>query len=237
MSLLGRPLDLDEARHLFGRAGRFEVGVAEASGRSHTAIFADEFESAGVRDEVRALGERLVEHLSGMLFVLDPERGPLTADEVLERDADGAWTRAPSLRGRMVARTRLKGRLTAAGPHGQQRPPPLHGDLLADSLDDEPVGDVLEFLKGEPGWFELYKAFERMRDDAQRRAGCVWEDIGGLGWPPKREIAFFTESAQAHRHSRARRGRYDPSTAMPLDEARRVVARLARAWLAWRGAG
>ncbi len=76
-----------------------------------------------------------------------------------------------------------------------------------------------------------------MRDDAQRRAGCGWEDIGGLGWPPKREFDFFTESAQVHRHSRTRRGRYDLSKAMPLEDARRVVARLARTWLAWRGAG
>ena len=103
-------------------------------------------------------------------------------------------------------------------------------------LQDDALADALDFLKGEPGWFELYKAFERMRDDAQRRAGRGWEAIGGLDWPPKREIDFLTESAQVHRHSRARRGRYDLPTAMPLDEARRVVARLAQAWLAWRGA-
>lgn len=237
MSMLGHPIDLDDARHLFGRAGRFEVAAVEASGRGHTAIFADALDAASGPDEVRDLGGRLVEHLSGALFALDPERSPLTADEVLERSANGAWARAPaSLRGRIAARSRMKGRITAIGQDGQPVPttPPLHGDLLADSLDDEAVGDVLEFLKGEPGWFELFKAFERMRDDAQRRAGRGWEEIGGLGWPPKREIDFFTESAQVHRHSSAKWGRYDLSTAMPLDAAQRCVARLAEAWLKWR---
>ncbi len=74
-----------------------------------------------------------------------------------------------------------------------------------------------------------------MRDDAKRRAGQRdWQKIGGLGWPPKHEVDFFTESAQMHRHSRAKWHRYDLSTAMPLEEARRHVAWLAEAWLKWR---
>lgn len=238
LSILGNPVDLGDAIHLFGRAGRFEVATLEANGRSHTAIFADALDAASGRDEVRDLGGRLVGHLSGALFALDPERSPLTADEVLERSADGTWARAPaSLRGHVAVRSRMKGRLTAIGQDGQPVPtaPPLHGDLLAESLGDEPMGDVLEFLKGEPGWFELYKAFERMRDDAKRRAGQRdWQKIGGLGWPPKHEVDFFTESAQVHRHSRAKWDRYDLCTAMPLEEARRYVARLAEAWLKWR---
>ncbi len=42
--------------------------------------------------EAHELGGRLVERLSGALFVSMPGRGPVTSGGVLVRGGDGAWT-------------------------------------------------------------------------------------------------------------------------------------------------
>lgn len=241
-ALLGAAEDLEDAAALFARPGPIEVGAVEAHARRHAALFSDHLDAAENVHEAHELGGRLVERLSGALFVGVPERGTVTFGGVLGRGGDGAWTLtvfgAANLRD---GRDRVTATASVTPLPGQPPPPPPQPlpqpRWTEESFGDDALADVLDFLRGQPGWFELYKAFERMRDDVQRRAGRGWEAIGGLDWPPKREIDFFTESAQVHRHSRARRGRYDLSTAMPLDEAQRMVARLARAWLAWRGAG
>ena len=238
-ALLGSAEDLEDAAALFALPGPFEVDVVEAHGRRHPALFSAHLDAAGDVHEAHELGVRLVERLSGSLFVAMPERGSVAFGGVLGRGCDGAWTltvfgvasvRCPRVR--LVATASITPR---PGQPPPPPPPPLPRlQWMEDSFEDDALADVLDFLKGEPGWFELFKAFERMRDDAQRRAGGGWERIGGLGWPPKHEVDFFTESAQVHRHSRAKWGRYHLSTAMPLDEARRRVARLAEAWLKWR---
>jgi hypothetical protein len=91
---------------------------------------------------------------------------------------------------------------------------------------------VLTFLRGEPDWFDLYKAFELMRDDINNRIGQ--HNQTQIGWPEKREMNSFSESAQVHRHSPAKWGRYDLGTAMPLNDARKFVRSLTKTWLDWR---
>ena len=107
----------------------------------------------------------------------------------------------------------------------------LEGDAF-DIERDDTLADVLTFLRGEPDWFDLYKAFELMRDDINRRLGR--HRYEQMGWPDKKIVDEFSESAQVYRHSRVKWGRFDLSTAMDFDEARAFVQSLARTWLNWR---
>jgi hypothetical protein len=103
---------------------------------------------------------------------------------------------------------------------------------MTEATRDDTLADVLTFLRGEPDWFDLYKAFELMRDDINRRLGQ--HRYAQMGWPDKPKIDEFSESAQVHRHSRVKWGRFDLSTAMEFDQARAFVQSLARTWLDWR---
>ena len=94
----------------------------------------------------------------------------------------------------------------------------------------------MTFLRGEPDWFDLYKAFELMRDDINSKLGQ--NKYGQMGWPDKKTADEFSESAQVYRHSRAKWPEgYDLSTAMKSDEAREFIQSLARTWLGWRYTG
>ena len=42
---------------------------------------------------------------------------------------------------------------------------------VAAAQSDDVVADVLTYLRGEPDWFDLWKVFETMRDDINRRLG------------------------------------------------------------------
>ena len=103
---------------------------------------------------------------------------------------------------------------------------------MAGATRDDTVADVLTFLRGEPDWFDLYKAFELMRDDVNHRIGQ--HKYEQMGWPPKKDVNGFAESAQVHRHSRVKWGRYDLSTAMTFADAKRFLQRLAKIWLDFR---
>jgi hypothetical protein len=82
----------------------------------------------------------------------------------------------------------------------------------------------LAFLRGDPGWFDLYKAFEVMDVDVQHRCEQGWQRAA-IGWPSKTAIKRFTQSAQPHRHSRPAVRQTPKGGWMPLDEAKPFVAR------------
>jgi hypothetical protein len=90
---------------------------------------------------------------------------------------------------------------------------------MTEATRDDTLADVLTFLRGEPDWFDLYKAFELMRDDINSKLGQ--NEYEQMGWPDKKTVDVFSESAQVYRHSRAKWPEgYDLITAMKSDEAR-----------------
>ena len=94
-------------------------------------------------------------------------------------------------------------------------------------MTDDVVADVLTFLRGEPDWFDLYKAFERMRDDSNRQIGQ--RKTSTLGGPA---LDHFTQSAQVYRHSRSKWPQgYTMANAMQTSDARKFVQELVRNWL------
>jgi hypothetical protein len=78
----------------------------------------------------------------------------------------------------------------------------------------------------------LYKSFELMRDDINSKLGQ--NKYEQMGWPDKKTVDVFSESAQVHRHSRAKWPEgYDLITTMKSDEAREFIQSLALTWLRW----
>jgi len=108
-------------------------------------------------------------------------------------------------------------------------PAPPHVRWMKEASNSDIVLDVFTYLRDEPDWFDLYKAFELMRHDVNKTLGQG--KTSEIGWP---NTDFFRESAQVHRHSRAKTLRYDLTTAMPLLEARQFLGRITRIWLDWR---
>src|SRR6266702_4015193 len=89
-------------------------------------------------------------------------------------------------------------------PLGSNRnnPPGLHSRRVQQLLHTRRIWAKMRGIRS--NWFDLYKAFERMRDDINRALGQHNEAT--IGWP---DTDFFTESSQVHRHSRAKKLRYD----------------------------
>src|SRR5262252_7572883 len=107
---------------------------------------------------------------------------------------------------------------------------------LTEATRDDTLADVLTFLRGEPDWFDLYKAFELMRDDINSKLGQ--NKYGQMGRPDKKTADAFSAGALVYRHSRAKRPQgYDLSTAMKSDQAREFLHSLARTRLGWRYTG
>jgi hypothetical protein len=113
--------------------------------------------------------------------------------------------------------------------------PPPERKWFQDAISDDVAADVVTYLRAKPDWFELYKAFERMRDDINRKlGGQQLEQM--MGWPNKDDLSFFSRSANVHRHSPTKweELQLNPTTAMKIDDARSFIRRLAQIWLSWR---
>jgi hypothetical protein len=229
VELLGEDFDLHDARELFA-SGAVRV---ETLASSKTVLIADDFESLTEVLQVREAAKRLIDLINGALFLHDAARNPVRIGS-LHENRDGKWhqhaiiTPEPA-----VFRTKFySATVTVNGVPDQPQPPPER-KWVHDALSDDVVADVLNYLRGKPDWFELYKAFERMRDDINQRLGGQHRQEK-MGWPAKGDLDSFSESANVHRHSPAKWGRLNPTTAMKLDDARSYVNRLAQTWLKWR---
>jgi hypothetical protein len=239
VALEGDAFDIENARDLFAGHDEIQVRVIEvASDRKPTVLFAKDFESLSNNSEVFEASQRLFDFLNGIMFVRDVGRKPLHPGAVHERQKDGRWSAGTSFvkmalfegRDRLFAAAVV---LQAPGSPPVPPPPlPPHAIWMTEATRDDTLADVLTFLRGKPDWFDLYKAFELMRDDINRRLGQ--HNYEEMGWPDKPKLDEFSESAQVHRHSRVKWGRFNLSNAMEFDKASSFVQSLARRWLDWR---
>jgi hypothetical protein len=112
---------------------------------------------------------------------------------------------------------------------GQSLPPPAETAWMAAGLNDEVVSNVLTYLRGNPDWFDLYKAYEAMTNDTGRKPA-------GLSWPSEKQLSDFRKSAQLRRHSRewCVRQKLDWPGPISLPEALALIRSMAHAWLNWK---
>jgi hypothetical protein len=105
---------------------------------------------------------------------------------------------------------------------------------LARATTDKNVADLLALIGNAEslGWYELYKAYEIIRD----AVGGGQKGLIDGGWTTKLELSRFTGSANhpdasgaGARHARQSGG--PPSNAMALGEGQQFIRDLARRWL------
>jgi hypothetical protein len=227
---MGHSFDLQEAEDVWGSGEAIRIAkVRHIAGQQWTALFADAFSSLQTAAEVNELGAPIVDRLNGLLFVRDPGRRPLSIHGVLERRTEDGFVQHVFLAAEATVRARAFARL-----YGGTSVPPPEQRWLPQSLTDDALADVLTFLRGQPDWFDLWKAFEMMREDIQARSGRKPWHRSGVAWPDERRMDRFEATANHHRHSRARRIEMPKDGWMSLREGRQWVAALVRPWLNWR---
>jgi len=175
----------------------------------------------------------LVDLINGVLFLHDHARNPLQMGSVWQY-RDSKWHQIHTLTPQPI-QLRIKAHAPTIAISGVTTPAasPPERVWFNVALSDDVVADVLNYLRAKPDWFELYKAFERMRDDINRQLGGQHRQEQ-MGWPAKADLDNFMESATVHRHSPAKWGRINPTTAMKIEDATPFVVRLAQTWLKWR---
>jgi hypothetical protein len=230
VELVGEHIDLDTARELF-KDGAIRIETLDDNA---AVLVADEFETLLKLLEVYEAAKSLVDLINGALFLHDASRIPVGVGSVVREYRNGKWHKHAILTAETaVFRTRFfPPAVSVDGVTAPAQSPPER-KWTQDALADDVVADVFSYLRGKPDWFELYKAFERMRDDINRRLGDQHQ-VQTMGWPAKSDIDHFSESANVYRHSPAKWTSLDPTTAMKLGDARLFVRGLARNWLKWR---
>ncbi len=193
--LHGDDMDLELARNLFGESKDFAVVQIEgAAGKAITVLSSKQFDELPERD-MRMTSPQICRMVNGLLFILDRKRQPLRIGGMRQRSANDGWNIHMvvepgylELRGAFLTATITQSGMASATPTRQSGWADLAGR-------DDAVEEVLMFLRNDnPEWFDLYKAFERMRDDINRRLGQHREDE--MGWPAKSELDHFSRSAQ-----------------------------------------
>jgi len=189
---------------------------------------------------------------------------------ILESDWTGNWSRQHYFLAAEPGRFRSnfgKGSVDLTGSDGKPipPPPPTPSDAqrwaLAAAADDA-VANVLSYLRGDPDWFNLYKAFEAVRSDVTAHlaatldltpeqtkdrcwSGARW--AAEFGADPARATQFATD-ANARRHHRSQPlSRTLPADQLAasadeqarnedeaLQQARDFLRELVKLWLAWR---
>lgn len=238
LQLTGAAIDVDEAITLFGAANSDpKIQAFDDKGTPITLLTSAQLDHLNNAAEVDQVAKRLLGIVNGTLFVRDPGRIPLIAGGVRERSDDRKWNHnLIAATGLIIARSRAKAvgvAIVDGEPSPEHMLPPAAVRWSAVAQSDQAVGDVFIYLSGEPDWFNFYKAFELMREDINQRLGGQHRQEQ-IGWPKKRDLAHFTQSAQVYRHAPPWFGGYTPATAMPLGDATRYIRSLAETWLTWR---
>jgi hypothetical protein len=227
IDLQGDQIDLTESVTLFARDAEIciRTGIVSTNPAA-TVLVAREFEPLSTAEEVHTAGERIVDFLNGILFVQDPARKPISIGGIHERRPNGLWNVAILCASAHITLRGVKALGVVAGQHS---PPPVQTAWMAAGLKDEVVADVLTYLRAQPDWFDLYKAYETMTKNTGRNPT-------GLGWPSERQLSDFRKSAQLRRHSKewCVRQKLDWPGPIELPEARTLIRSMAKAWLDWK---
>jgi len=254
VGLKGHQFDLADARALFAVDYRFRVtGITGPTGTPATVLMADELEQETSENAVQIRAGRLVDLLNAALFLRDAARQPVESDGAIFEWDQGRqdWRRHICVRLVGVAARGRAGNITATAVRADgsavPQPPPTPSDAQRWALAavaDDPVADVLSYLRGQPDWFNLYKAFEAVRDDVSARAKApkrskptkkknrrgppIWVEtiLGG----DKDEAQNLYQNCNWHRHHKAE----TPARMLTIEEARGQLATLVKLWLAWR---
>jgi hypothetical protein len=233
----GQPIDLADLRGCFSSGPVRVVEIEVSPSNRITVLLATEFDGLTAGEQVQAAVWQLIGHLNGMLFVRDPARAPVRMLEVYERTAGGGWGRGAayaSVHDRVTSRDRFVAGRPDGLPLLASTPREVAWPALA--AREARAADVLNALRGEPSWADLWKAEEIIHGYQDRIPN----------WPAF-EVGWFRATATLDRHPRSsfhvqgpKAGRkssrewFDDNgnpPEMELADARRLVAKLAAAWL------
>jgi hypothetical protein len=204
--LIGNEFDLSGACDVFENSENVRVKKFQlVTGRAATMLMAMEFESCSSAMEVNNSTGPTVDFLNGILFVTDQAREPVRTNAIYERQSDGNWGNGIGFGSvRFAASARMRARAFVAPGTVSPQEKWMNG-----AMSDQIANDVLTYLRGEPDWFELYKAHET---------------IGAAK-------GKFTQTAQAARHSEEWCRQNGIRKYMTIEEAREHVRSLVRDWL------
>ena len=228
LEICGDDYDLDVAASVWADPDHIKVSKFDDQGQKFFGITSSQFSTLSDARQVLEVGARLLGLVNGALFIRDTSRKPLTPARVHEQTPNGMWNRNIVVE---AGHYELRGFAPILEVSGEPSKTPPYPAWTAAADSEDCVAEVLMYFRGEPEWFELYDAFEKMRDDLNRRYGQ--HNHTKAGWPAK--LDDFTESAQVYRHSSAKWKRYSPETApMTLKDAQSFVRNLAEIWLCHR---
>jgi hypothetical protein len=238
-ALGGNPIDLSDLRKWF-TSDLIQVAEIDVQPNGKvTALLARDFEKCSSGEEVQGAAWRLIGQMNGILFASDPDRSPVSVLGVYERTANGDWGRGAAYAvGKGGGRARGRAYSAVIGPDGLPVQAPTETPrqaawlaLASSAANPSRAADILIALRGEPDWFDLWKAEEIIHGFQDR-----------FPWPAD-EVEWFRQTATLHRHSpwyryngKTAKERLDESGKLPMElgAARDLIARLAAAWLDWK---
>jgi hypothetical protein len=154
-------LDMDDAIALYGTNSDPTIHTFRSDANPLSLMTSPQLEVLGTAREVEDAATKLLAIVNGVLFVLDPERAPLTSGGVQERGADGKWVHHLTAVD-LIARSRVRadGVIVGAQPQNIRLAPALRWTAAAQA--NELVWHVFKYLSGKPDWFDYYNAFDRV---------------------------------------------------------------------------
>lgn len=182
----------------------------------YLALRASTFDGIATSEEVHRAAKRLFNTLN-VAMSKNADTDPVTNGSVIEFVPGGQPRRHIYLEAEVTGKSRLRAGLatmTARDVQGNViEPPPAPSRvqlwMRAATLEPE-IGSALQYLQGKPGWFELYKAFEAVRNLPNGRMS-------------NSEIKRFTQTANAGERHHAS-GKTKPNKRpMELREARTLI--------------
>lgn len=175
------------------------------------------FDGLATSEEVHRAAKQLFSTLN-VAMANNADSDPVSSGSVVEFVLDGAPRRHVFMEANLTGISMRMGiaELTLTDAQGNViKPPPAPSTaqnwMRAAALEPE-IGSALRYLEGKPGWFELYKAYEAVRNMPN----------GGI---PKSEIKRFTQTANAGERHHPNDNNKPHKQPMALREARALMTR------------